>query len=276
MSRDIEWNVIWSEEMKAASMWKRRGGMDNFWDRMAKKFDESARGMDRISPIISKLNIDPEDTVLDIGAGPGTLALPLSRIAKHVTAVEPSTGMLSRLKSNARDIGVKNISYINKKWEDVIPFEDLDRHDVTIASYSLDIVNISDAVSKIVSLSNKSVYLFTFAGPRISDYRELWPRLYGEEYQPTPDYICLYNILYDMGILANVEISSFEHKQRFPSIVDAVEYWMDNLNEHSPEAENTIRSYLSSSLVEENGSLWSKHNIKEAMIYWSNESTTTQ
>lgn len=268
MIQKTDWNSIWADEMKAASMWKRRGGMDRFWDRMADRYELSVQRSDRVSDVISKLKISPEDTVLDIGSGPGTFALPIAGVADHVTAVEPSAGMLSILKKNAQQMKINNIKFINKKWEDVVPFEDVEKHDVTIASYSLDVVNLCDAINKIVLLSNKYVYLFTFAGRRSSDYQSLWPRLYNEMYRPSPDYICLYNVLYDMGILANVEISEYEYIQRYSSMDEAVSYWVENLNERSPEAELVIRNYLASNLVDEEGSLLSKRIMKSAMISW--------
>lgn len=53
------------------------------------------------------LGIDPSWSVLDIGAGPGTL--PLARRAKRVTALETSLAMVKRLKRHVGEEGLSNI-----------------------------------------------------------------------------------------------------------------------------------------------------------------------
>jgi ubiquinone/menaquinone biosynthesis C-methylase UbiE len=268
MITNIDWNQMWMESMSKASWRKRHGDMTDFWDRRAERYNESIKQNDRALRVISKMNIDPDWTVMDIGSGPGTLSVPLAKVAKYVTAVEPSTGMLSCLKQNAQDAGVTNINCINKRWEDVVPFDDLDKHDILIASYSLAMLDMKAALSKMNQLAKKYVYLFTFAGGRMWDYDKLWPKLYGEEYFLGPDFIYIYNILYDMGIRANVEITKAEHKQRFKSLDDAVTRWAENLNVDSAESEKIIRSYLSETLIEDHGELWSKNVTESAMIWW--------
>jgi SAM-dependent methyltransferase len=264
MTQGIDWNKMWMEKMENASWRKRRGDMTEFWDRSAIRYNKSLKDIDRPAWMISKLDIDPSCTVLDIGAGPGTLTIPLAKTVEHVTVVEPSGGMLTCLKENAANCGLTNITCINKKWEDVHPGVDLDEYDVVIASYSLSMIDMKAALSKMNEIARQCVHLFTFMGGPIWDYVELWPRLYGEEYQAGPDYIYLYNILYDMGIYANVEISTT--KQHFSSPDEAVEQWKENLYQSAPEAEEVIRSHLSTKLVNEDGTLWSKNKI--ASISW--------
>ena len=268
MIEDIDWNKMWTEAMENASWKKRRGDMTEFWDKRARRFSQSIKDNDRPAQIISKLDIDPSCTVLDIGAGPGTLTIPLAKTVEHVTVVEPSGGMLTCLKENAANEGLENITCINKKWEDVHPGEDLDEYDVVIASYSLSMVDIKAALLKMDKVARRSVHLFTFTGDRMWDYTELWPRLYGEKYQAGPDYIYLYNILYQIGIRADVEISTTEHKQRFSNLEEAVEQWKESLDISTPEAEDVIRSHLTAKLIREDGSLWSKNTMKAVSICW--------
>ena len=268
MIEEIDWNKMWMEATENASWNKRRGDMTEFWNKRSRRYSESLKHNDRSVQMISKLDIDPECTVLDIGAGPGTLTIPLARIVKHVTVVEPSSGMLACLRANAADDGLTNITCINRKWEDATPGADLDLYDVVIASYSLAMLDMKAALSKMNRVARRSVYLFTFAGSRAWDYNELWPRLYNEEYRTAPDYIYLCNILYGMGIYADVEIIDIKYKERFSNMDEAVEQRMENLGSTTREAEETIRSYLSENLVQEDGALWSKHKMKGAVIHW--------
>ncbi len=268
MTQGIDWNKMWMEAMENASWRKRRGDMTGFWDKRARRYSQSIQDNDRPAQMISKLDIDPKCTVLDIGAGPGTLTIPLAKIVKHVTVVEPSRGMLACLKENAANEGLENITCINQKWEDVHPGGELDEYDVVIASYSLSMLDMAAALSKMDTVARRSVHLFTFAGDRMWDYTKLWPRLYGEEYRAGPDYIYLCNILYQIDIRANVEISTTEHKQRFSNLEEAVEQWKENLDISTPEAEDVIRSHLTAKLIREDGLLWSKNTMKAASICW--------
>jgi len=85
MIEDINWNKMWMESMKNASWRKRRGDNTEFWNKRARQYNKSLKDNERPGKIISKLDIDPSHTVLDIGAGPGTLTIPLAKKVKHVT-----------------------------------------------------------------------------------------------------------------------------------------------------------------------------------------------
>ena len=267
---EMDWNELWKELMQKSS-WSRRhrgGDMTDFWNKRAKHYSESIKRHNHAERIIAKLDIDPECTILDIGAGPGTLAIPLAKMVRHVTAVDPSTGMLACLKENAVTEGLKNITYINKKWEDVEIGTDIAEHDIVIASHSITMPDIKEALSRMNDVAKRCVYVFTFAGGRMWDYNTLWPKLYGEEYQPGPDYIYLYNVLYGMGIYANVEIANSEYKQQFSNLDDAVAQWKENLAVLTPDAEEMIKSHLSGTLIKEDGKLWSNREMRSAMIWW--------
>ena len=71
-----------------------------------------------------------------------------------------------------------------------------------------------------------------------------------------------------MGIYANIEITNSEYKQRYSSLEEAVEQWEDNLDVSTPDAEEVIESHLSENLIEEDGALWSKREMRSAMILW--------
>jgi len=273
---DLDWNGMWMEAMNEATWMK---GCKNLNPQTARKRAEQYNKdallreirNNQVGKLVSKLGIRPGSTIMDIGAGPGTLAIPLSKIARCVTAVEPSMEMIYHLKKNAQKFGITNINYINKKWEDVMPFEDTNVHDFLIASYPLYMLDIKAALFKMVQLASRGICLFTFVGDPYWDYSEIWPELHDEEYDIGPDYIYIYNLLQDMGIYANVDIENIEHIHNFDNLQDATEFWRKNLDVSSEKDEHIIRSYLSENLIEEGGGLWSKHYMKSAMIWWENE-----
>lgn len=51
-------------------------------------------------------------TILDIGCGPGTYAIPFSKHAKHIIATDSSKGMLARLKDDCDAFGISNIETV--------------------------------------------------------------------------------------------------------------------------------------------------------------------
>ena len=82
-----------------------------------------------------------------VSAGPGTLAIPFAEKAAHVTAVEPAEGMCSVMQEKMAEFGVKNITIVQKRWEDVDVARDLEPpYDVVIASFSLGMQDIRAAI----------------------------------------------------------------------------------------------------------------------------------
>lgn len=264
---ELDWNEMWKHAKLNSSWRKRHKDTIAFWDKRAGRYINAIRYSNSADIATRKLDIDPGCSVLDIGAGTGRLTIPLAKIVKKVTAIEPSREMLKHLKENISKEGLTNITCINKRWED-INTEEIGTHDIVIASHSLSMSDIKDALSKMNDLAKRRVYLFTFAGNRVN-YGELWPKLYGEEYRPGPDYIYIYNVLYPMGIYANVEIYKQESMRKFSSLDDAVKYFCEIFDDVSTSRrENVLRAYLSEKLIEEDGGLCLKNESKNAMIWW--------
>jgi SAM-dependent methyltransferase len=239
------------------------------WDSRARAYNRMVEGQAaQTRQTVERLDVDPEGTVLDIGSGPGTLAVPLAKIVKHVTAVDPSSGMLECLQENAVREGLENITCVNKRWEDVELGVDAEPCDVVTAYNCLIMPDMEGALRKMDLAAKRRVYLFRFAGGPAWDYEELWGRLYEEEFAPLPDYIYIVNILHQIGVYANVEIWERESGRCFSSLEEAVQDGLESFVDPPDHAEAVIRDYLSSTLVEEGGGLWSRRRSKLAMIWW--------
>lgn len=127
-----------------------------------------------------------------------------------------------------------------------------------------------EALAKFNAAAKRYVYLFTFAG-RWRD-NGLWKAIYGESPSTWLDYIYLCNILHDMEIYANVEISDSKFEQQYDSLDEAVNKWKE-MYDMSSEKERVLREYLSKTLVEDenNGTLCLKLKLKSAMVWWKKE-----
>ena len=265
----INWNELW-KMARSSSPWKR--SLDepagSFWDGRAKQFNESMmQNRERSQKQMAKIDLAPDCTVLDVGCGTGRLSIPIAKQVASVTVVDPSGGMLACLQENMEREGVTNITSINKQWEDIELGEDCDiePHDVVIASHSLSMLDMQEALAKMDAAATKSVYLFTFAGRWMDG--GLCEEICGEKRHSWSDYIHLCNILHDMEIYADVEIWDSEFEQRYDSMDEAVTR-MKEMYDLPSEKDGALRAYLSKTLVKDDGALCLKRKSKSAMIRW--------
>jgi len=219
---DPDWNEIWKARQRQHESSKHFDDPSHNWDKRenAERYDTSSRSEydSRVNATIAGLPLKKSFRVLDIGAGPGTLAIPLAPFVKEVTAVEPGGGMAAILRDHIRKNGISNISCIQKRWEEIDPSADLDgQYDIVLASLSLTMEDIREALAKMDAASSRYVYLFWFADPPFWErmYIDLWPELHGKTYHPGPKADCLFNVLYQMGIYPNVEMLPLDKEYRF-------------------------------------------------------------
>jgi len=271
--------INWNELRKAMiSEGRRRRGRENpadHWDKRAEEFNRSTKERnERTDWQVASMRLDPDYTVLDVGAGTGRLSVPMAKIVKHVTSIDQSGGMLSYLEVNMAEGGLSNYQCIQKRWEDVELGVDIELHDVVIASHSLGMFDLQEAVAKMNAAAKRRVYIFTSAGKWFFDdlEEELWERVYDRPPRRgggfRSDYMLLYNILHDMGIYANVEIRDAEHVQRYGSLDEAVERWK-TMREIPEENEPLLKDYLAKNLTEDGDGLIFRRRTKGAMIWWT-------
>jgi len=240
----IDWNRIWKQTLQAS----RDGRLENLCAKVevAERYDRSEAIRQDGKRRADALKIDPSWSVLDIGAGPGTLALPLSRRAKRITAVEPSLVMVERLKRHIDEEGISNIRIITSPWEDLSD-EDVGRHDLVIASYSLLFHDIQEALLKMDRLAEREVQLYWFAGvPSWEGVRsDLYPQIHGREYVPSPMCDVLYNLLYSLGIYPDVQVlDGTSFPKVYESIEDGISNIRESLGQSNQEHDGLIRDYL--------------------------------
>ena len=187
--------------------------------------------------------------VLDIGGGTGTHAVPLAGKGCDVTVVEPSAAMREELQKNQSSSGAGSIAVIPCRWEDVSLQEMGDPFDIVMASYSLSMVDIGEALEKMQACCRGTVHLFWFLSPpawvRVS--RDLWPRLYDREYPEEPLADCLWQVLYEMGIYANVTTER-KNDTEYRSVDEIVREYYQRLNCTDGTQEEILKTYFSEKL----------------------------
>ncbi len=69
-----------------------------------------------LDKILESIDLDLNDTVLEIGAGSGILTLQLAKMVKKIYAVEPEKAILNKLKNNISLNEIKNVEVIESSF----------------------------------------------------------------------------------------------------------------------------------------------------------------
>ncbi|MDD1680701.1 MAG: methyltransferase domain-containing protein [Methanoregula sp.] len=248
---DPDWNAIWKRRQELHESSKVTDDSSHNWNKKenAERYDKNAKSQydDRVRMTIAALDITPESRVLDIGAGPGTLALPLAPQVREVTAVEPGAGMVAILSDHAARDGIGNITCVQKLWEDVDVVRDLKApYDTVIASLSLTMYDIREALRKMDEVSSGSVHVFWFADMAFWERMDadLWPLLHGRPYYPGPKADCLFGVLYQMGIYPDVTMLPMAKEYRFGSRDEMLLFFRKRFGAKTPEQERVVDTYI--------------------------------
>jgi SAM-dependent methyltransferase len=249
--RDPDWNAIWKLRQELHESSKVADDPSHDWNKKenAERYDKNAKSKydDRVRTTIEALDITQYSRVLDIGAGPGTLAIPLAPLVGEITAVEPGAGMVAILKDHADQLGIRNITCIQKLWEDVdisnylkVPY------DVVIASLSLTMYDIRDALKKMDAAASGSVHLFWFVDMPFWErmYADLWEPMHGIPYFPSPKADCLFGVLYQMGIYPDVTMMPLAKEYRFGSADMMFAFFRKRFGAKTPEQQRMVDKYI--------------------------------
>ena len=100
--------------------------------------------------------------------------------------------------------------------------------DAVIASYSLMMIDLRAALAKMHAVCGGRVHLFyplTPPGGREVE-RALWPAIHGAGYPPEPMADCVWNVLFQMGILATLEAEFTRFEHLFRGLDEAVDEYL--------------------------------------------------
>lgn len=261
-SRSQYWNLLWRSTQLAARTTGRGIECWQNWDSEedARKYYEATQEKAEPSPfgetVFAALKL--EWAVLDIGAGPGNLTVPIAQSVTEVTAVEPAQGMATVLKENIATAGLTNTTVINKRWDDVVIGKDIDsKFDLVLISYAFGMLDLADTIDKVLAVARDQVMFCWHAGPQNWDVdgAVLWPALHDKHVTPLPKADVIFNYLYTQGIIADVKIYRRAWRTRFDTIDDATAMYAKRyqLESDDQQGQQFLRNYLEKTLVEKDG-----------------------
>lgn len=263
----IDWEAEWRSAQRARP--PTPGAKE--WDGRAPSFARHTEETGYAELLLRLLQPDPSWSVLDVGCGPGTLAVPFARRVARVTALDFSPAMLDLLRERCARERVANVAAVQGAWEDDWQRLGIGPHDLVIASRSLVVEDLRAALERLQATARRVVCLSTLVGDGPRDRRVL--EAVGRGAQPGPDYLTVYGLLRQMGVRADVTLIGREEWRVHPSLDEAtVELgWM--LRGATAEEQARLRAWLERSLVPCPGGLRlpEPRTVEWAVIRWSTD-----
>ncbi len=245
----------------------------NMWDKSADMYNQVAK-MEKSYTLnqINAFETSKNDTVLDIGCGPGRISVPMAQRAKSVTSIDSSEKMLEYCRRNAREAGITNLDARLMDWDEAVADKNVEKHDIVIASRSPGMTDIR----KTTSFAKKYVVFIAWANaPNI-------PTIVGDLFSGIGEarnfppmrmdrrigYNVTYNIVYDLGYDPNIRIVTDGFTRDYGSREEAYkDLW--RLRETAGEIPDVFRTNVDKWLSpNQGGGVTFRRETRSFVIWW--------
>ena len=188
------------------------------WNQFAASFKANPHRTDDRTVEALRSRLIPGETLLDIGAGGGRLALPLALTCSAVTAVEPSPSMCAVLRETASEYGIENVHIVESAWLDA----DVEPADVALCSHVVYVVeDIGAFVRKMDRHARRLVMAVVFQASPLSQVYGLWERVHSEKRHALPSLPHFLPVLDELGIKPQVTELDQQPPRTFTSVEEA-------------------------------------------------------
>ncbi|MCH1924143.1 methyltransferase domain-containing protein [Shewanella sp. C32] len=214
----VNWRLLRERMMAPLS----QGKLASFdWNQITDMYDGMAQLERRYTQMqVDVLPITADDTVVDIGCGPGRLSVPMAQKAHSVTCVDAFDNMLSRCMHNGAAAGLNNLRPLLQDWNSDDAVAQIGMHDIAVASRS---VGFADLI-KLNSIARKYAVVMSFANaPSLREIQlSFLDGIIDMPAMPHSDdrnfgYNITFNMLYDMGAEPNIRILDDGYEAQFAS-----------------------------------------------------------
>ena len=241
-----------------------------FWDeRKVEWYDRALEESDFSEKIlkIAKPLLKSFSSIIDIGAGCGPLTIPLAEAGFQVTALEPSSAMINKIRQKVSSKKLENVSFIESKLEVCRP----GHHDaVIVANVRKIFLNIESFLDALKDITPKITILVVGADTKNNKFffSDLYPILFNKEYPEKENHLRVFEKLTGMGLNAQSSVIDLNIDQPFIDLDEAVEFWKAYLDIEDSSHDETLRKFLSEKLVKRGKWLIAEVKKKSAVIWW--------
>ena len=245
--------MVDEEHAQSERVQGKEAGSGDFWAPVSERFRPEPQNSD--DPVTQRLllEIRPEHTVLDVGAGGGRLTLPVSMQCREVVAVEPSESMSSILEQEVRRMERDNVRLVPSTWEEA----KVEPADVVMCVQVLYTVrDIVPFLGKLQSHAREKVLVVLYENPPQFQAHPIWPGVHGEERLKLPCLRELMPVLWEMGIYPDLEMLTPQEPRGFDSLYRAMEQMAPRLLvSPGSQGEGLLAQALTDLLEERDGRL---------------------
>jgi SAM-dependent methyltransferase len=189
----FDFAAFYRERVRAAG---RRERSADYWDSRAATMGERGFDTPYVREFLARMDLSGCSTLLDVGCGPGTIALSAAPRLAAVYGLDHSPGMLAAFVENARARAVTTATPILRSWDD--DWTDVPVCDVVVASRSTAVPDLEAALVKLNAVARRRVYItYPADGHLVGDDVR---RAIGRETSALPDYLSVVGILHQLGL----------------------------------------------------------------------------
>lgn len=270
MEKITDWAALW-RELAGGRYWLHSDPNEKArdrWQKRARVFDANVKTKrsrpDAIRDFLAS-QIDPDMTVLDIGAGTGQWTLFLARRVRRVTALDPSPSMLEVLRENVAAEGVDNVDIVEGSW----PEASVDPHDVALCSHAMySCADLPLFIRRMLEVTRKACYLLIRVPAFDGVMGEVAQYLWGQPHD-SANFVIAYNILLQMGIYANVLVDASFRPWISADIGEALadlkrRFRLGESTEHDEHLTEVLRRKL---VLRDGQYVW-PDGMRSALVYW--------
>lgn len=214
----------WNSEWMALQQARRKADDPSYWNSRSHTFPTSTEPSAYARRFIELADIQPRETVFDMGCGTGALAVPLGLAGHKVVAADFSRGMLDRMSEALKQTEVHTVFPMQLSWEEDWAAKGVrpGMVDVCTASRSIATANLRDSLLRLTDIARRRVCITLTTGSSPRTDERIMADL-GLKDALCPDYLYAINILAAEGILPQVDFIRSERNDTFDTPEQAAE-----------------------------------------------------
>lgn len=267
----INWRDTWNE-MRKERMKKPQISYDtDFFKKTAQGFSMRIKSNDyefgrKTTGILSEILADNFE-VLEIGTGPGTLTIPLSKRVKSIVGIEFSKINAKNLKTNLEEDKLDNVEIVNKDWHEVDDDEIKGKFDLVVCSHFLwQVDDVERLLERMENASKKYCAVIQPCG-RDEIVKEMFERLsnkkYTGQFEPDADYFA-YVILREWGRLVNVRYLDYIHER---NLEEEIRYMAGFIGKFV-EIDKAVNEMMEKYLLEKKEEAMYREKSSAVVLWW--------